>query len=152
MSLRTGERDESALCFICATLLLAQAPVTPASITITHVTVIDTANGSAQGDMTVVIGGNRIIRMGDSGTVALPRAVPEVDGRGKFLIPGRWDMHVHVFNTDHAGSDNSSDYSFRSWLLMAWLAFATCGAIRKTSGWLVAGTRRSKLADCSGHR
>ena len=94
------------------TLLLAQAPVTPASIAITHVTVIDTANGSAQGDMTVVIGGNRIIRMGDSGTVTLPRDVPEVDGRGKFLIPGLWDMHVHVFNTDRAGSDNSSEYLF----------------------------------------
>jgi imidazolonepropionase-like amidohydrolase len=92
--------------------LLTQAPVTPASLAITHVTVIDTAKGSAQGDMTVVIGGNRIISMGGSRTVKLPRKVSVIDGRGKFLIPGLWDMHVHVFNNSgsvaRAGTDNSA--------------------------------------------
>ena len=34
-----------------------------------------------------------------------------VDGRGKFLIPGLWDMHVHIFNNSHhAGTDNHDVY------------------------------------------
>jgi imidazolonepropionase-like amidohydrolase len=74
--------------------LLAQTGMTPASIAITHVTVIDTVNGSARSDMTVVIFGNGIITVADSSTIALPPDIREVDGRGKFLIPGLWDMHV----------------------------------------------------------
>ena len=129
--------------------LLAQVPVTPASLAITHVTVIDTAIGSAHGDMTVVIDGNRIVSMGDSSIVELPRAASVVDGRGTFLIPGLWDMHVHLFtNSDGAGT-NSSDTSFHSWSPTASLAFGTCGAIRTISSWLVAGTWRSQPADCS---
>ncbi len=93
-------------------LLLTQAPASRASIAITHVTVIDVSHETARGDQTVVIRGNRIITVGDSSTVDVPRDVSTVDGRGKFLIPGLWDMHVHLFNTDSAGSDNSSDYFF----------------------------------------
>jgi imidazolonepropionase-like amidohydrolase len=92
--------------------LLTQAPTTRASLAITHVTVIDTANGSARGDMTVIIGGNRIISTGDSATTKSPRQISVVDGRGKFLIPGLWDMHVHMFsNSDRPGTDNS-EYFF----------------------------------------
>ena len=78
--------------------LQAQVPASAASLAITHVTVIDTAAGSARGDMTVVIDGIRIITVGKSRTVKAPRAASVIDGRGKFLIPGLWDMHVHMFN------------------------------------------------------
>ena len=87
--------------------LLTQVPVTPASLAITHVMVIDTAVGSARGDMTVVIDGPRIVTVGESSTVEVPRAATVIDGRGKFLIPGLWDMHVHMFNNAvGAGTDN----------------------------------------------
>ena len=129
--------------------LLTQVPVTPASLAITHVTVIDTAAGSARGDMTVVIGGTRILTVGDSSTVEVPRAATVIDGRGKFLIPGLWDMHVHMFNNAVGAGTNNREYSFRCWSPTASLAFGTCGLIRKISSWLVAGTRRSQAADCS---
>jgi hypothetical protein len=94
-------------------LLLTQAPTTRASLAIAHVTVIDTANGSARRDMTVVLGGNRIMSMGESGTVELPPTISLVDGRGKFLIPGLWDMHVHLFNNDDPAGTNNSAYFFQ---------------------------------------
>jgi imidazolonepropionase-like amidohydrolase len=61
---------------------------------ITHVTIIDTQDGSAQPDMNVLIRDGRIARIEHAGTL-IPGA-EEVDGHGKFLIPGLWDMHVHL--------------------------------------------------------
>ena len=91
---------------------LIQAPTTPPSLAITQVTVIDTANGSARADMTVVIGSNRVMELGKSDVVVLPKAISVVDGRGKFLLPGLWDMHVHLFNNSDQAGTNNSEYLF----------------------------------------
>lgn len=44
---------------------------------------------------TVVIRNGRIESVGDAGA-AIPRGAARVDGRGKYLIPGLADMHVHL--------------------------------------------------------
>ena len=67
-----------------------------AALAITHVTVIDVTGGPSQADMTVLADGQRILAVGRSGTVALPRGTRVVRAQGKFLIPGLWDMHVHT--------------------------------------------------------
>lgn len=100
--------DASTLSFFQLTQDLA----TPPSLAITQVTVIDTASGSARADMTVVIGGNRVIELGKSDAVVLPKAISVVDGRGKFLLPGLWDMHVHLFNNSAQAGTNNSEYFF----------------------------------------
>lgn len=43
--------------------------------------------------MTVVVTGNRITAVGAN--VNAPQNAQAIDGSGKFLIPGLWDMHVH---------------------------------------------------------
>src|ERR1700752_1588835 len=63
-------------------------------LTFTHVTVIDTAGGPTRPDMTVVVRDGRIATVERGG--ATPKGASVVDGRGKFLIPGLWDMHVHL--------------------------------------------------------
>ena len=73
-----------------------------AQIAVTHVTVIDVARGQTRPDMTVVIAGNRIRSVDRR---AVQPGIQVIDGHGKFLIPGLWDMH------DHALSDNRSGYS-----------------------------------------
>jgi imidazolonepropionase-like amidohydrolase len=45
--------------------------------------------------MTVVIEGNRIVAAGPAGSVAVPAGAEVVDGAGKTLLPGLWDMHTH---------------------------------------------------------
>jgi cytosine/adenosine deaminase-related metal-dependent hydrolase len=65
------------------------------SIVITHVTVIDTHGGPPQTDMTVVVRGSRIERVEKSKLENWLLATV-LDGRGKFLIPGLWDMEVHL--------------------------------------------------------
>jgi len=38
----------------------------------------------------------------DPRATRLPKQAKVVDGRGQYLIPGLWDMHVHVASDDHA--------------------------------------------------
>ncbi|HYP00554.1 MAG TPA: amidohydrolase family protein [Pyrinomonadaceae bacterium] len=66
------------------------------SLVITHVTVIDATGAAARPDMTVVITGERIAAVGRTGQVSVPRGARVVNGAGKYLIPGLWDMHVHL--------------------------------------------------------
>jgi hypothetical protein len=70
------------------------------SIYITHVTVIDTEAGKEDRDSTVIISGNRILDIKDAAHVKVPAGAKVVDGKGKYLIPGLWDMHVHRTSFD----------------------------------------------------
>jgi imidazolonepropionase-like amidohydrolase len=72
------------------------ASETPPQIALTHVTVIDVRDGSTKTDMTILLLGSRISAVGSSKDTPLPKNARIVDGRGKFLIPGMWDMHVHT--------------------------------------------------------
>jgi cytosine/adenosine deaminase-related metal-dependent hydrolase len=74
----------------------------PARIVIHDVTIVDVRSGALQPDMTAVVAGNRIADIHK--TIAADRSAPTVvDGRGKFLIPGLWDMEVHLsWTTDSA--------------------------------------------------
>ena len=74
---------------------LSAQPQRSASIAIRHVTVIDLAGAPAKPDMTVLISGDRIVAVRRTGRLRIPREAHTIDGSGKFLIPGLWDMHVH---------------------------------------------------------
>jgi hypothetical protein len=69
---------------------------------ITHVNVIDVIHGTAKPDQTVVIRNNRIVEVGAASEVTVPATAEVIDARGKFLIPGLWDMHVHLGNATEA--------------------------------------------------
>ncbi len=69
-----------------------------APVYITHVTVIDTENGQEHRDSTVVISEGRIAEINDSMRAKPPANAKIVDGSGRFLIPGLWDMHVHSWD------------------------------------------------------
>ena len=66
------------------------------TLTITHATVIDTVTGQTQPDRTIIINGNRITTVSPS-TQLKPPAGQVIDATGKYLIPGLWDMHTHVY-------------------------------------------------------
>ncbi|MDQ3257600.1 MAG: amidohydrolase family protein [Acidobacteriota bacterium] len=65
-------------------------------LVITGVTVIDMTGAPPRRNMSVVISGSRIRALGATENVRIPKTAQVVDGRGKFLIPGLWDMHVHL--------------------------------------------------------
>ncbi len=77
--------------------LLGALPLAAAGIAVQDVTVIDVALGTARPHMTVVIDEGKIARVGAAASIQIPANTRIVAGRDKFLIPGLWDMHVHLF-------------------------------------------------------
>ena len=88
-----------ALIGLCVALAAAAACADESASTalaITHVTVIDATGTPPQADMTVIVHDQRIAELGKSSEVRAPVGAVIVNGRGKYLIPGLWDMHVHT--------------------------------------------------------
>jgi hypothetical protein len=82
-----------------AAIVIVLAPTTAAgqrAIAFTHVTVIDGADSIPRRDQTVVVRGTHIAVVESSRAATIPSNARVLDGRGKFLIPGLWDMHVHT--------------------------------------------------------
>ena len=75
----------------------AQLPASTGPIALTHVAIVDTTGGTTLREMTVVVTGDRISELGRTGSVAIPKGASIVDASGKYLIPGLWEMHAHVF-------------------------------------------------------
>jgi len=65
------------------------------SIAITHVNLIDATGTPGQPDMTVIVTGQKIVSIAKSASAKIPGNAQVIDGHGKYLIPGLWDMHVH---------------------------------------------------------
>jgi hypothetical protein len=61
-----------------------------------HVSVVPMDRERVLSDYTVVVTNGRIRAMGPSSAVRVPPEALTIDARGKFLIPGLADMHVHL--------------------------------------------------------
>ena len=66
------------------------------TVAFTRVTVIDATDSMPRADQTVIVRGNRIVSVTPAAAVRVPTNAQVVDGRGKFLVPGFWDMLVHT--------------------------------------------------------
>ena len=85
--------------FNAVSLGLSAQQINAENFAIEHVTVINVTTGVRTGDQTVIVHGNRIAAVLPSPLASLASGTQIVDGRGKFLIPGIWDMHTHaLFN------------------------------------------------------
>jgi imidazolonepropionase-like amidohydrolase len=72
------------------------ARASPATLAITHISVADGTGAPLQRDMTILIVGSYITKVGPSVTTPVPPGARVIDGSGQYLIPGLWDMHVHL--------------------------------------------------------
>jgi len=81
---------------IACGLAMAAKAAAPATVVIRDTTVVDVEKGSLLPSRTLVIVGDRIKSIRPSAErSAVPREVRTIDGRGKFVIPGLIDSHVH---------------------------------------------------------
>jgi len=79
--------------FFFSSCLALQAQYGP--ISIVDVTVVPMDRELLLEHQTVLVRDGRIAAMGSLKSVRLPSASERIDGRGKFLMPGLADMHVH---------------------------------------------------------
>jgi len=66
------------------------------AVAIEHVRVFDSENAAVRDDQTVVIEGERIAQAGPASSIQVPKDAQRIDGKGKTLLPGLFDMHVHA--------------------------------------------------------
>jgi imidazolonepropionase-like amidohydrolase len=94
-----------ALLAACA-LTLASAPraALAEAWAIEHVTLIDGTGHAPQLDMTVTVDGDRIVAVTPSALAKAPKG-HVIDGRGKYLMPGLMDVHIHL----HGGVEPQAD-------------------------------------------
>jgi imidazolonepropionase-like amidohydrolase len=84
-----------ALILLVAVSSVSEAANAPRDLAITDITVVDVIGGREVPHRTVLLRGDRIVAVGPSSSA--PRSsVRRIDGRGKWLIPGLWDMHMHA--------------------------------------------------------
>ncbi|WP_420139793.1 amidohydrolase family protein [Sphingomonas sp.] len=74
--------------------IAAQPPVPVTALT--GGIMVDVDTGRETNDATIVIKGERIVAAGPSAAVAIPAGAKIVSVKGKWLIPGLMNMHVHL--------------------------------------------------------
>lgn len=118
------------LAFLTACTSPRSAPLPGPVLALTGGTVIDVERGRLLPERTVLIAGGRIVAAGPSARVTVPDGARVLDIRGKFVIPGLWDMHVHAFDPALEGP--------------LFLAFGVTG-VRQMAGLPVLLARRDSL-------
>ena len=86
----------------CASAQPESRPPTELTLALTRVTVIDATGAPPLPDRTVVVSAGRITAIGPSQTTPVPEGARVIDGSGRYLIPGLWDMHVHTMREGRA--------------------------------------------------
>lgn len=77
-----------------------ESPSEPVIVALRDAAIINLTDGSVTPHQTVVIEGDRIKVVGSVTKVRVPARAQIVEARGRFLIPGLWDMHVHSVDED----------------------------------------------------
>lgn len=74
--------------------------VHPRPLVLTHANIIDMIGAKLKPDMTLIIVGNRIVSISKSGKIRVPKDAQVINATSKYIIPGLWDMHVHLGEED----------------------------------------------------
>jgi len=100
-------KQQFLLAAMVAALLLADSLARADTVVIEHVTLIDGTH-APQADMTVAVDGKRIATVTPA---ALAHGLQgrRIDGRGKYLMPGLMDVHIHLRGGFEPGATPDSE-------------------------------------------
>jgi imidazolonepropionase-like amidohydrolase len=89
--------------YVLFTLLFSLAALSVVSgqnrnLSIKNIQVVDVEKGTLITNQTVNIKNGIITEIGPSGKVKIDKGTVVIDGHGKYLAPGYFDMHVHTFD------------------------------------------------------
>jgi imidazolonepropionase-like amidohydrolase len=88
---------------VCAAALVCSAVAsaqTSEPIAITHANVIDGTSATVQRNVTILVRGRTIERIGAG--IAVPNGAREIDVAGRYVVPGLIDAHTHLASLDNA--------------------------------------------------
>lgn len=131
--------------FLIVALLVFAAPsltfaADPPAVVIENCSLFDPESGKMLADQTIVVRGERIAQVAAGAEkIEIPEGATRIDGKGKFVIPGLIDAHVHlvhVLDFAHVTGDE---------VLPLYLA-AGVTSVRSTGEEVVAATVVSRFA------
>ena len=85
---------------VVVVLVFSCQPKHNPDILISDINIIDIEKGKVIEQQDVFIEGNKIYKIDDHQQPKI-EAYETVDGKGKYLIPGLWDMHAHIRSYSH---------------------------------------------------
>jgi len=88
---KAGADEMKALADLSKTIPGSHAP----TLAIVGATLIDGTGATPVADSAVVIDHGNIVAAGPRAKIAIPKDAQVIDAKGKFLLPGLWDMHAH---------------------------------------------------------
>src|SRR5215471_4114704 len=88
---KAGSDEMSALAELSKTIPGSHAP----TLAIVGATLIDGTGAAPIADSTVMIHKGSIVAAGPRAQVKIPKDAQVIDAKGRFLLPGLWDMHAH---------------------------------------------------------
>lgn len=97
--------NRNSCALVCAVTLgcvHAQLPARAQPLAIVGATVVQPQQGGeaiVRPNWTVIVSGERIEAVGPAATVVVPPGALVIDGRGRFVVPGLIDAHVHFFQS-----------------------------------------------------
>jgi Amidohydrolase family len=76
-------------------VLAKGSPAQSGDLAIVNVNVINPADDAEHPEITVILHDGKIVEVSPAKTAKIPAGSKVVDGTGKYLLPGLWDMHTH---------------------------------------------------------
>jgi imidazolonepropionase-like amidohydrolase len=77
----------------------AQKSTIHSGLVLNDVTIVDTHTGKLTAKMSLVLEDGKIAKIVPSGSIVSTAPARLIEGHGKFVVPGFWDMHAHPFNS-----------------------------------------------------
>ncbi len=83
--------------YLCMNCLCLAQKAKDSSLIINHINIINVVNGKVLTDQSILIEANKIAAIGDFNSFQKKaKSIPTIDASDKYMIPGLWDMHVHI--------------------------------------------------------
>jgi imidazolonepropionase-like amidohydrolase len=93
---RLNEAQSKALAARAPALVKSLLKTPPGAVAFTHVKLFDAQGKRFLDDQTVVVEKGKIVSVGAASAVRPPAGAQVIEGRGKTLLPGLWDSHMHT--------------------------------------------------------
>ncbi len=98
-----------------STVSTAGQAVQRATLALVGGTLIDGHGGTPLPNSVVLVDGSRIVAVGRVGQLAVPAGATVISTDGQYVLPGLWDMHVHVMLVGHGNYAHWDSVSPPEW-------------------------------------
>jgi len=103
---------------------------------------IDGFGGEPIKNSVILVEGSKIVKVGQTGSVNIPAGTEIISTEGMSVLPGLWDMHVHLMingHADYAYWDKKYPPVFRSVIMPASAKQLLHAGVTSARDWRTAG-------------